>query len=113
MAADGRIILGSPFPLMGKGRDRGAREPIKAITPTFVLPRRRLCPNATNHLDVMLSESEASAFPTGYEKADSSTVPQNDIMTQSLEGRENRLEGALIIQLVFGFDYLSQCRQRS
>jgi hypothetical protein len=31
----------------------------------------------------------------------------------SVEGRDNRLEGALIIQLVFGFDYLSQCRQRS
>jgi hypothetical protein len=29
-----------PFPLMGKGRDRGAREPIKTITPTFVLPRQ-------------------------------------------------------------------------
>ena len=30
----------TPFPLMGKGRDRGASEPIKPITPTFVLPRR-------------------------------------------------------------------------
>jgi hypothetical protein len=30
----------TPFPLMGKGRDRGAPEPIKTITPTFVLPRR-------------------------------------------------------------------------
>ena len=34
------ILLGPPFPLMGKGWDRGAREPIKPITPTFVLPRR-------------------------------------------------------------------------
>ena len=34
------ILLGPPFPLMGKGRDRGAREPIKPITPTFVLPRQ-------------------------------------------------------------------------
>ena len=34
------ILLGPPFPLMGKGRDRGAREPIKPITPTFILPRR-------------------------------------------------------------------------
>ena len=34
------IMLGPPFPLMGKGRDRGAREPIKPITPTFILPRR-------------------------------------------------------------------------
>jgi hypothetical protein len=33
---------------------------------------RVMCRNTTNHLDVMLSESEASAFPTGYEKADSS-----------------------------------------
>jgi hypothetical protein len=31
----------------------------------------------------MLSESEASAFPTAYEKADSSAAPQNDILTQS------------------------------
>ena len=31
----------------------------------------------------MLSESEASAFPTAYEKADSSATPQNDILTQS------------------------------
>jgi hypothetical protein len=30
------------------------------------LSLERLCRNATNHLDVMLSESEASAFPTGY-----------------------------------------------
>jgi hypothetical protein len=34
-----RCILLEP-PLMGKSRDRGAREPIKPITPTFVLPRR-------------------------------------------------------------------------
>ena len=40
---DGGISLHriwTPFPLMGKGRDRGAPEPIKPITPTFVLPRR-------------------------------------------------------------------------
>jgi hypothetical protein len=52
-----------------------------AFTPS---PDLRLCHNASNHLDVMLSESEASAFPTGYEKADSSAVHQNDILTQSL-----------------------------
>jgi hypothetical protein len=34
------IVPRSPFPLMGKGRDKGAREPIKTITPTFVLPRQ-------------------------------------------------------------------------
>ena len=28
------------FPLDGERPDRGAREPIKPITPTFVLPRR-------------------------------------------------------------------------
>jgi hypothetical protein len=43
-----------------------------AFTPS---PDLRLCHNASNHLDVMLSESEASAFPTGHEKADSSAVP--------------------------------------
>ena len=30
------ILLGHPFPLMGKGQDRGARKPIEPITPTFV-----------------------------------------------------------------------------
>jgi hypothetical protein len=35
---------------------------------------RVMCRNTTNHLDVMLSESEASAFPTAYEKADSSAA---------------------------------------
>src|SRR5215467_5439171 len=34
------FLLGAPFPLTGKGRDRGAREPTKPITPTFVLPRQ-------------------------------------------------------------------------
>jgi hypothetical protein len=28
------------FPLDGERQDRGAREPIKAITPTFLLPRQ-------------------------------------------------------------------------
>ena len=40
---NGRLSLHptwTPFPLMGKGRDRGAREPIRSITPTFVLPRQ-------------------------------------------------------------------------
>jgi len=32
--------IGTPFPMMGKGRDKGAPEPIKLITPTFVLPRQ-------------------------------------------------------------------------
>jgi hypothetical protein len=40
MGAYRRILLGPPFPLMGKGRDRGARELIKLIIPTFVLPRQ-------------------------------------------------------------------------
>jgi hypothetical protein len=43
-------------------------------------------------LGVMLSESEASAFPKGYEKADSSALPQNDVLTQSLMG-EDEAEG--------------------
>jgi hypothetical protein len=45
MAAYRGILPLTPFPLMGKGRDRGAREPIKPITPTFVLPVKRLCLN--------------------------------------------------------------------
>jgi hypothetical protein len=40
MAAYRRIVVGTPFPLMGKGRDRGAPEPIRTITLTFVLPRQ-------------------------------------------------------------------------
>ena len=47
-----------------------------------------MCRNVTNHLGVMLSESEASAFPKGYEKADSSAVPQNDVLTHSLMGED-------------------------
>jgi NitT/TauT family transport system substrate-binding protein len=38
----------------------------------------------------MLSESEASAFPTAYEKGDFSAAPQNDLLTQSLEGGRDR-----------------------
>jgi hypothetical protein len=30
--------LEAPFPLMGKGLDRGARQPIKPITPTLSFP---------------------------------------------------------------------------
>ena len=48
----------------------------------------RLCCNTANSLDVMLREREASAFQAGSEKADSSAVPQNDILTQSLEGED-------------------------
>jgi hypothetical protein len=33
-------------------------------TLTLALSSNRLCRNTTNHLDVMLSEREASAFPT-------------------------------------------------
>ena len=33
-------MLGHPFPLMGKRRDRVAQKPIKPIIPTFFLPRR-------------------------------------------------------------------------
>ena len=43
---------------------------------------------------VMLSESEASAFPTAHEKADSSAAPQNDILTQSLKGATNGARSA-------------------
>ena len=51
----------------------------------------RLCRNFRNHLDVMLSEGEASAFPGACKKADSSAAPQNDILTQS-----GRRGGALL-----------------
>jgi hypothetical protein len=56
----------TPFPLMGKGRDRGARELIN-VTPTFVLPRQRLCRNPRNLIDVMLSKAKHLAFSGGYE----------------------------------------------
>jgi hypothetical protein len=42
---------------------------------------------------MLMSESEASAFPTAYEKADSSAMPQNDILTQSLGERGEPLTG--------------------
>jgi hypothetical protein len=38
-------------------------------------------------MDVMLSESEASAFSVIYKKADPSVPPQDDILTQSPSGR--------------------------
>ena len=45
----------------------------------------------------MLSESEAPAFLTAYEKADSSAAPQNDILTQSLKGKdEDDVAGRLL-----------------
>ena len=42
MTADHRILVGTApsFPLMGKGRDRGARKAIRAVTPTYFPPRQ-------------------------------------------------------------------------
>ena len=54
----------------------------------YFLSLERMRRNVTNQLGVMLSESEASAFPMGYEKADASAVPQNDVRTQSLMGKD-------------------------
>jgi hypothetical protein len=45
----------------------------------FPLPQE--CRNAVISWDVMLSESEASAFLMACAKADSSAAPQNDILT--------------------------------
>jgi hypothetical protein len=42
-----------------------------------------LCPTASDSLDVMLSQSEASAFRTASEKAVSSASPQNNISAKS------------------------------
>jgi hypothetical protein len=42
----------------------------------------RLCGNVTNILDVILSESEASAF-SQFTEADSLPTAQNDILPQS------------------------------
>jgi hypothetical protein len=42
------ILLGPPFPSTGKGKDKGARGPIKPTTPTFILPRQRLCRNSVH-----------------------------------------------------------------
>ena len=57
--------------------------------PLCLPPSKRLCCDTTDHLDVMLSESEASAFQTVNEKADSSAVPQNDILPQSPKGESS------------------------
>jgi hypothetical protein len=58
-----------------------------------------------NHLDVMLSQSEASAFPMGYEKADSSAAPQNDISTQARPGGEDAGGGLIDLN---GLNVLNQ-----
>ena len=56
-------LLGPPFPLMGKGRDRGAQEPIKPITPTFVLSRRgegiRALPLAGSCISRLVAQSNS------------------------------------------------------
>jgi hypothetical protein len=94
------ILLGPPFPLMGKGRDRGAREPINPITPTFVLPHQQTVSQSENRTRVILSPSEGSAFlryscrigvvfrsyKTKKQILRRST-PQNDIATQAPKGR--------------------------
>jgi len=53
------IAFGLLFPLMGKGRDRGAPEPIKPITPTFVLPRRGEGIRALSPVGFFISRSSA------------------------------------------------------
>jgi hypothetical protein len=94
--------LGPPFPLMGKGRDRGAREPIKPITPTFVLPRRRLCRNDENATCVILNKVKNLMHSIRYTTQILRLTPQNDITTQSLEGKElgrcHRLAPSLVGQ---------------
>jgi hypothetical protein len=70
-------------------------------TSHYFLPAARLCRNTTNHLDVMLSESEASAFPNGLRKADSSAefiLSQTkaliyDILTQPRDAGEDQAGG--------------------
>jgi hypothetical protein len=44
MSAYGNVLVRSPFPLTGKGRDRGVPND-QSITPTLLLPRQRLCRN--------------------------------------------------------------------
>jgi hypothetical protein len=78
----------TPFPLMGKGRDGGAPEPIKPITPTFVLPRRRLCRNHENAKYVILNEVKNLMHSIPYTTQILRLSPQDDIATQSLEGKE-------------------------
>jgi hypothetical protein len=82
------ILLGPPFPLMGKGRDRGAREPIRPITPTFVLPRQRLCRNDENAAFVILNEVKNLMHSIRYTTQILRRPPQNDIATQPLKGKE-------------------------
>ena len=89
MAAYRRIVVETPFPLMGKGRDRGAREPNRTITPTFVLPRQRLCRNREISEDVILNEVKNLDLSIGCKRRDPSASPQDDNTTQSLKGKDS------------------------
>jgi hypothetical protein len=73
---------------MGKGRDRGAREPIKPITPPFVLPRQRLCRNDETATHVILNEVKNLMYSILSTTQILRLRHQNDIATQSLKGKE-------------------------
>jgi hypothetical protein len=55
-----------------------------------LLSSKRLCRNTRNHLDVMLSASEASVFPTPYEKQ-ILRLWLRMTLRHSLEGEEIRI----------------------
>jgi hypothetical protein len=78
MAAYPCFVGGTPFPLTGKGLDRGARKPIRTITPTFVLPRQRLCRNARMAHTCHLRRSERSCIFSYMRRKDFSPLARND-----------------------------------
>ena len=73
----------TPFPLMGKGRDRGAPEPIKPITPTFVLPRRGEGIRALPQVGFFISQSLAQP-QTQFSKEDTEFTEIGIFLDQEL-----------------------------
>jgi hypothetical protein len=64
-------------------------------TPTLILPCRRLCRNHEITRDVILNAVKNLDRLTGCIRRDPSASPQDDIKTQSLEGKETGAENWL------------------
>jgi hypothetical protein len=58
------------------------------ITPTFVLPRQRLCRNRKISGIVILNEVKNLDLFIGCKRRDPSALPQDDNATQSLKGKD-------------------------
>ena len=92
-----RCIALDSFPLMGKGRDRGAREPIKPITPTFVLPRRGEGIRALPPVGFFISRSLAQP-QTQFSKEGTKSTKFMSKNIQTLRGLRDLLRGENIFR---------------